>query len=232
MLRKAAILGIAMLAVLAGSANAGTNWFGVTGGMGIPTGDYSDAAANGWHIGATGTHMMNDQWASARTWRITRGAARTTRTRPPRWRFGPGSEFKWSAIQATAHGVMAIPTQGSAKPYLKAGLGLYDLGLKLDTPGGNVSDSNSEFGFNVGGGVNFVTHSSMRWGVDAAYHIVQAKNDVGSDVNFFQVGLDVMWGEPLILAAGNAARARSEEFRPGLCAAVKRRGCGATTTAP
>jgi len=194
MLRKAAILGIAMLAVLAGSANAGTNWFGVTGGVGIPTGDYSDAAANGWHIGATGTHMMNDQWGFGADLAYHAWGGSDDANAAAELAFGPGSEFKWSAIQGTAHAVMAIPTQGSAKPYLKAGLGLYDLGLKLDTPAGNASDSNTEFGFNVGGGMNFVTHSSMCWGVDAAYHLVQAKNDVGSDVNFFQVGVDVMWG--------------------------------------
>jgi len=109
--------------------------------------------------------------------------------------FGPGSEFKWSAIQATAHAIMAIPTQNNVKPYAKVGAGLYNVGLKLDTPtSGSSSDSKSEFGFNVGGGFNVLTHSNMTWGLSGAYHMVQAKNDLGSDVNFFQVGVDVLWG--------------------------------------
>jgi opacity protein-like surface antigen len=79
-------------------------------------------------------------------------------------------------------------------PYAKAGFGLYNMGLQLNSPSGDVSDSQSEFGFNVGGGMNFRTQSNMSWGVSGAYHIVQAENDLGSNVNFFQVGINANWG--------------------------------------
>jgi opacity protein-like surface antigen len=194
MMSKKAILGIAMLALLAGAANAGTNKIGLTGGMGIPTGDYSDAAAKGWSVGATGTHMVNDQWGfggdlAYHAWGGSDDANAAAETL-----FGPGSEFKWSAIQATAHALMAFPTQSNVKPYAKVGVGLYNMGLKLDTPSGDTSDSNSELGFNVGGGLNFLTSSNVSWGLSGAYHIVNAKNDVGSNVNFAQVGVNVLWG--------------------------------------
>jgi hypothetical protein len=194
MMRKAAILGVAMLAMVAGTANAGSNVFGVTGGLGIPTGDYGDAAGNGWHIGGTGTHMLNDTWGIGADVAYHAWGGSDDANAAAEVLAGPGSEFKWSAVQTTGHAVMAIPTQGNAKPYAKVGAGLYNMGLKLDSPSGNVSVSQSVFGFNVGGGVNFLTHSSMRWGVNGAYHIVQAKEDMGSDVNFFQVGVDVLWG--------------------------------------
>ena len=42
--------------------------------------------------------------------------------------------------------------------------------------------------------MNFLTKSNMQWGLSGAYHIVQAKDDLGSDVNFFQVGVDMLWG--------------------------------------
>ena len=191
---KTAILGVAMLAALAGSANAGSSLIGLTGGLGIPTGDYGDAASNGWHLGATGTHMMNDQWGfggdlAYHSWNgsedMNAGAEAL---------FGPGSEFKWSALQASAHAVMAIPTQGNAQPYAKVGFGLYNMGLKLTSPSGDASDSQSEFGFNVGGGMNFRTQGNMSWGVNGAYHIDQAESDLGSNVNFFQVGVNALWG--------------------------------------
>ena len=135
------ILGVAFLAVLAGTANAATNTVGLTGGMGIPTGNYSDAAANGWNLGVTGTHMVNSQWGfggdvAYHAWGGSKNANAAAELV-----YGPGSDFKWSAVQATAHAVMAFPTQSSMKPYAKVGAGLYDVDLKLESPSGNGSIS-------------------------------------------------------------------------------------------
>ncbi len=55
-------LGAALLVLMAGTANAGSDWIGFSGGAGIPTGDYGNAANTGWQLGATGTHMLNSQW--------------------------------------------------------------------------------------------------------------------------------------------------------------------------
>jgi opacity protein-like surface antigen len=195
---KNAILGVAILAALAGAANAGTNTIGLTGGLGIPTGNYGDAAAKGWQIGAVGTHMVNTQWGfggdvAYHGWGGS--DALNSLVQPA------GGSFKWSAIQATAHAVMAFPTTSNAKPYAKVGAGLYNVDLKLSSPVGNTSESKSEFGFNVGGGVNFLTKSNMQWGLSGAYHIVPIKDDPNSaislltkNVNFFQVGVNVLWG--------------------------------------
>jgi len=191
---RTAILGVAMLAALAASANAGSNTVGVTGGLGIPTGNYGDAASKGWHLGATGTHMVNDQWGFGGDVAYHAWSATDDVNAAAEALFGTGSEFKWSAIQATAHAIMAIPTQSNVKPYAKVGMGLYNVDLKLNSPSGDASQSKSKLGFNVGGGVNFPTKSNMTWGLSGAYHMVQAKDDLGSDVNFFQVGVDVLWG--------------------------------------
>jgi len=191
---KAAILGVALLTAVAGTANAGSDFIGLSGGLGMPTGDYSNAAANGWQIGATGTHMLNDQWGIGGDLAYHAWGGSQDANNAAELAFGPGSEFHWNSIQATAHAVMAFPTQSNVKPYATAGLGLYNMGLKLDSPSGNTSTTKAEFGFNVGAGMNFLTSSTMRWGVQGTYHIVPAKNDLGADVNFFQVGLNVLWG--------------------------------------
>jgi opacity protein-like surface antigen len=191
---KNAFLGIAILAALAGSANAATNTFGLTGGMGIPTGDYGDIASKGWHIGATGTHMINQQFGFGGDVAYHAWSASDDVNAAAATLFGTGSEFKWSAIQATAHALMAFPTQSNVKPYAQVGLGLYNVDLKLSSPAGDDSQSKSKFGLNFGGGVNFATKSNMTLGLSGAYHMVQAKDDLGSDVNFFQVGVNVLWG--------------------------------------
>jgi opacity protein-like surface antigen len=194
MKRKSALIGFAILAVLAGAANAGTNTFGVTGGMGIPTGDYGDAAAKGWHIGATGTHMVNPQWGFGGDVAYHAWSASDDVNTGAEALFGPGSEFKWSALQTTVHALMAIPTTSNVKPYAQVGVGLYNVGLKLDSPSGNVSDSKSKLGFNFGGGFNFAASSNMTLGLNGAYHMVPAKDDLGADVDFMQVGVNVLWG--------------------------------------
>ena len=194
MKRKTAVMAFAVLAVLAGTASAGSNKIGVTGGLGIPTGTYGDAAANGWHIGATGTHMVNDQWGFGGDLAYHSWNASDDVNTGAEVLFGPGSEFKWSAIQATAHAIMTIPTQNNVKPYAKVGAGLYNVGLKLNSPSGDASDSKSKLGFNVGAGFNYAANSNVTLGLSGTYHMVQAKNDLGSDVNFFQVGVDVLWG--------------------------------------
>ena len=190
----AAVVGVAMLVLAAGTANAGSNWVGFNGGAGIPTGDYSNAANTGWNLGVTGTHMIDDQWGFGADVGYLAWGASSDMNAAAESVFGPGSKFNWSAIQATAHGVMQFPTSGNVHPYAQVGAGLYNMDLKLDSSFGNASTSKSEFGFNVGGGVTMPASNNMKWGVSAAYHMVPTSNDYGSDVNFFSLGLDLMWG--------------------------------------
>ena len=107
--------------------------------------------------------------------------------------FGPGSEFKFSAIQVSAHAAWMMPSQGNVKPFAKVGVGLYNLGSKLTSPSGDLDDSQSKVGFNVGAGLNMVSSTNMAWGLSGAYHIVPAKDDFGTDVNMFTVSANLMW---------------------------------------
>jgi hypothetical protein len=188
---KAVLIGVSLLVLGAGAANAaGPFWLGVNAGAGIPTGDYGDAAATGWNIGATGTRMVNDKWGiGADVGYHSWGASDQLKAT-----LAPGDEFKWSAIQATGHGMLRIPTQSNVKPYLKAGLGLYDVKGSLTSSTGDVSTSKSKLGFNFGGGMHVMTHGNMMWGVNGTYHIISAKNDFGSNVDAFSLGINLMWG--------------------------------------
>ena len=189
-----AVVGAAMLVLVAGTANAGSNWMGFNAGAGIPTGDYSNAANTGWNLGVTGTHMIDSQWGIGADVGYLAWGASNDMNNVAEAVFGPSSEFNWSAVQATAHGVMQFPTQGNVHPYAQVGAGLYSMDLKLNSPSGDVSTSKSKLGFNIGGGMNFPASNNMKWGVSAAYHIVPTGSDYGSDVNFLSVGLNLMWG--------------------------------------
>src|SRR5215510_1129489 len=140
---KAAVLGVALMASCVGAAHAGSNWIGFSGGAGIPTGDYGDAAATGWHLGATGTHMMNDQWGIGGDLAYHAWGASDELKAATEATFGPGSEFSWSAIQANVHGTMMFPTQSNVKPFAQAGVGLYNVTAKLTSPAGDDNTSKS-----------------------------------------------------------------------------------------
>jgi opacity protein-like surface antigen len=191
---KAVVLGVALLIVGASAASAGTNWVGISGGAGIPTGDYGDAAATGWNVGVTGTHMISDQWGFGGDLGYHAWNGSSDMNAAAEALFGPGSEFSWNALQANAHAIMAFPTQTSVQPYAQAGVGLYNVTAKLKSPLGDDDTSKSKLGFNVGGGMYFPTASNMKWGINGAYHIVPAKDDLGADVNFFSVGVNLLWG--------------------------------------
>lgn len=191
---KAVVLSAALLMFGVGAANASSTWLGVTGGAGVPTGDYGDAAATGFQFGVTGTRMVNDQWGIGGDVCYHMWNGSDDLNAAAELAFGPGSEFKWSALQATAHVIVAIPTQGTMSPYLKGGMGIYNISSKLESPAGDADASESKFGFNVGAGMNFASSGNMRWGVGGQLHIVPAEEDLGSNINFMTLGVNVMWG--------------------------------------
>jgi opacity protein-like surface antigen len=191
---KAMVLGVALLTLGVGAAHAGSNWVGFSGGAGIPTGDYGDAAATGWHLGVTGTHMVNDQWGIGGDLGYHAWGGSSDLNAAAEATFGPGSEISFSALQANVHGVLNFPTQSNVKPYAQVGFGLYDIAEKLKSPLGNDDTSKSKFGLNFGGGMNFANSGNMQWGLNGAYHLVPAQDDFGSDINFFTLGVNMMWG--------------------------------------
>jgi opacity protein-like surface antigen len=188
---KSVILCAALMMFGVGAASASSTWLGVVGGAGLPTGDYGDVASTGWQFGVTGTRMVNDQWGIGgdigyHMWNGSNDANAAAELA-----FGAGSEWKWSALQATGHAILAIPTQGKVSPYLRGGLGIYNVTSKLESPAGDTDASESKLGFNVGAGMNFASSGKARWGVVGQYHIVPVES---SNVDFLTVGLNVMWG--------------------------------------
>ena len=97
---RAAVLGAALLMLSAGAASAGSNYVGMTGGAGFPTGDYGDAAATGWNFGATGTHYVNDMWGFGADLCYHGWGGSEDANEAAELAFGPGSEFSFTALQA------------------------------------------------------------------------------------------------------------------------------------
>ena len=195
---KAAVLGAALLMLGAGAASAGSNYVGLTGGMGIPTGDYSNAASTGYQFGATGTHYVNDMWGfggdlAYHGWGASSDMKDALELAYP----GEDAKLNFTALQATAHATMSFQNSGNVRPYAQFGLGLYNIGAKFSSTSGDATDSQSKLGYNIGAGMNFLTSSNMQWGLSGAYHIIpvdSGDSNINSDLNFMQVGVNVQWG--------------------------------------
>src|SRR5262245_9835152 len=191
------VVSMALLMLVAATANAGTTWFGVTGGVGMPTGDYGDAASNGWNIGANVTQSINDMWGVGADLGFHSWGGNSDAEAALTQLSGANTDITYGPVQGTAHAIVNFPTQSPMKPYMKAGVGLYNVSYKVDSPGNNSDDSKSEFGYNLGAGMTFATHGNMQWGLGAAYHIIPMKDDFGTgspDANFATVGLNLRWG--------------------------------------
>lgn len=186
---KPAVLAVSLLAFAANAANAGSWSFGLNGGAGMPTGDFGNLAGTGWNIGVTTTSMVNEKWGFGadlgyHSW----GASDDIEAL-----LGPGESYSLRGIQATGHAVLRVPTNGNITPYFKVGTGLYNLAEKLEDASGDLSNSESRFGFNFGAGMLFSTQGNMTWGFNGTYHIAPADNN-GIDADVFTVGLNMNWG--------------------------------------
>jgi opacity protein-like surface antigen len=62
------------------------------------------------------------------------------------------------------------------------------------TVSGAVSDTNWDFGFNVGGGWNFLNLPLISLGIGAWYYVIPASHNNGVNFNMFNVALDVGLG--------------------------------------
>lgn len=149
--------------------------FGLLGGLSMPMGDFGDVAKMGFHIGGF-------------------GAARLSETSPIKIRaelvynrFGAEGfedvgevdvDGNYSILSITGNAIYDLPAEGMVRPYVMGGLGLYRFTASVDAdiPGAGDVDSSAsetEFGFNIGGGLNFQL-SGFATFVEIRYHSADA----------------------------------------------------------
>ncbi len=135
-------LAFAALVLSTSSANAQkTLSLGVSGGLSVPTGQFADFQASGFHVGG----HLNLAPASLPIQILVDGTYHSF----------DGNLDLATPISVSYFGVAGnvayVFPGASMRPYLMGGVGMY-FG-KADVPG---AESESEFGFNAGGGLRFV----------------------------------------------------------------------------
>lgn len=181
---KTVVLSIACLAFAAGVSRAETNWVGLNGGVAVPMGDFGDVADRGFNVGASGTWMLAPAWGVG----VDVGYYMWGGKDVP-----AGLDLNFNAVQATGHFLFMAPSESTVKPWLKAGIGMYNFSGKLEGggPGIDFDASESNMGFNVGGGINLKSSPTMSYGLGAGYHMIQTE---GETTDMVTVNLNLMFG--------------------------------------
>lgn len=151
---------------------------GVSGGASIPTGDLSNNINTGWnlngHIGLAAPTLPVSLRGDVgyNNWGAKAG----------------GSEHMWNL---TGNAVFTVPNPTGVSPYIIGGLGAYKPGYSYQGVSGN---SNWNFGFNVGAGVNLPL-SGFNTFIEAKY--VQVNTNAltlnGSNAHFVPITFGVMF---------------------------------------
>ena len=189
------VIVLAMLAALAATpalAEKGDFWFGLNLGLSAPTGDFGDFGDMGYQGTLTGTYMLSPAFGLGadlgyHSW----GGTDDYNALLESISGDPEAEGTFSAIQGTGHVVFNIAMSGKATPYLKGGLGMYNFKAKVETESGDADESESNFGYNLGGGLNFLVSPMYQLGLGAMYHSVQTEDE---STDFYTVGVNLLWG--------------------------------------
>lgn len=197
------ILGLALLLVLASSASAdtldgprrnreypgdegyrsdrggfeGRTMLRVHMGLSMPSGDFDNAVNTGWGLGGS----------------LGYGIGRNTVLSGGVAYHHFGEEFTSghvSIVPVTVAVDYGFNTRGKVRPWISGGLGVYSLSETVFVPSiGDVSDSEADFGFNLGFGIAAPLNPSSSWGAGFKFHHVVGSNFPDTDFIALQGGL-------------------------------------------
>ena len=165
------LIAVSALAFSASAASAQkTLSLGISGGLTIPTGEMADAQASGYHVGGH-LNLAPESLPVELLFDATFHS------------FGGNLDLPLP-VDFTTFGV-----SGSAayviggtdmRPYLMGGIGMYF--SKADVPG---ADSQSDFGFNFGGGVRFMLSGMTTF--------LQARANIVKDNTFIPISFGILF---------------------------------------
>ncbi len=127
------------------SAQSSAIGFGVSGGLSVPTGDFGDAAEAGYSVAG---HVFLKP-ASMKSLRFRGDVSYDSYSRKG------NNDGSFRNLGFVGNALYDLATSGGAKPYVLGGVGLFN-GKGTSKIGSlSVSNSNTDVGIQVGGGVNF-----------------------------------------------------------------------------
>jgi len=167
-----AFAAVATLAATPALAARGDTWWGGALGVDMPFGDFADDATIGYNIGATGDYMMSDVLAVGGEISYHTFGGNDDLEKRLTAQFGTPIDLRIRMTPFIVHAKYLLPSQTKIAPFIKGGLGIYN--VRSSTQGGLIDENHSEtvFGFLLGGGVNFKTGTNFVWGGELMYHYI------------------------------------------------------------
>jgi opacity protein-like surface antigen len=192
-MKRTWLLTLVMITTLAAGAHAapGAIWGGMNGGISMPFGHFSDKASTGFTLGLIGEYMKNDSWAFGGELGWHKFGGNDDLEKSESARLGVPVNFTVRAIPITAHAKYLLPPSERIAPFVKAGLGFYNLKFKTDA--GTLGDrdkSETDFGFQVGGGFNFKSTGNVAFGTELLYHYISTETQAS---NMFTLRMQLLF---------------------------------------
>jgi opacity protein-like surface antigen len=164
------VFAIALGAVAAHAAATQTLGFG--GGFSMPSGDVADFVGSGFHFGATHCYRIDPQFGFGSDLNYHMLGEKTAGT----------LKTSINVFQLDLNGKYFIPMKDAKMaPYIKVGLGMYNLGIKATRQTGLTSRSGTttenKFGFNAGLGSTWAVKGGASVGVEVLYHMISTENE-------------------------------------------------------
>ena len=170
---------IAVTAHAQGTANAPARPWKIGGALGgtIPLGNFSDGADLGWHLGGLFEYKQPSfpvTWRGELTYHRNGLKDDYFSGQIP----GVGNlDGNFSMLNLVANAVYLFGDKAqTARPYIIGGLGLYKVKATASYQGIDISESQTKFGINVGGGFEFAL-SGFDTFVEARFHSVFTDNN-------------------------------------------------------
>ena len=100
-----------------------------------------------------------------------------------------------SALQTTAHMKALAPLRTAYRPWAQLGAGFYIVDPRLEFMGEKLVTRLVPGAF-ISIGFDYDANPRLRLGLDASYHHLRLKQELGSDFNAFEVGTHLLFGRP------------------------------------
>ncbi|MFH0777745.1 MAG: porin family protein [Candidatus Eisenbacteria bacterium] len=144
----------------------GAKWgFGFDAGYAMPMGDFGDGFDGAITVGANACYMFTEQYALE----LAVGWNKHTCTDDEDWTF--------QLMPVSLNFMAGFPTGGKLIPYVKGGVGMYSEKIEYKLSGVSISDTESDFGFNAGGGVKFPVAETTLLDVGVRLHHILTEDE-------------------------------------------------------
>lgn len=185
---KIAVL-VSALTLCAAAAHAAPITYGLGGGLAFPTGDAGDVIKMGYNANVYGDYWLSPKTAIGVDIDGNFFSGKDDAVDALKSATYPDPSISFNTTGFNAHVIYAFPMQGSKmEPWLRGGLGFYTSKLKIKDAGPTFDSdqSNTDFGFHLGGGLDWAVGNGMKAGLDAKYTSVMTEDE---STNFYSIGL-------------------------------------------